>query len=113
MRRYVGKSAATGAILLSLTAFALTGCGADSGKSPQAAGGDAETIYKKQCLSCHGDQLQGRIGPSTNLTKVGGKLDREQIVAQISKGGNGMPGFKGKLNETEIGTLADWLAAKK
>lgn len=111
-------------VLLALVcAAALTGCGSGKGQEaggtpadgePTAAsGGNAEALYKKQCISCHGDQLQGRIGPTTNLTKVGGKLSREQIAAQIANGGNGMPGFKGKLNETEIGTLSDWLAAKK
>lgn len=98
-----------------LTAAALAGCGAKDGadKAANASSSGAEALYKKQCLSCHGDQLQGRVGPSTNLTKVGGKLSREQLVAQIANGGSGMPGFKNTLNETEIGTLADWLAAKK
>ncbi|TNJ65837.1 cytochrome c [Paenibacillus hemerocallicola] len=110
-------------VMLLATAV-LTGCGAkngSSGSSPDAgagqtaaaAGGNAEALYKKHCLSCHGDQLQGRVGPGTNLTKVGGKLSREQLVTQIAKGGNGMPGFNNSLDETEIGALADWLSAKK
>ncbi|MEF3306730.1 c-type cytochrome [Paenibacillus sp. GYB003] len=105
-----------------LASAVMAGCGAGggngetktgAGEATAVAGGNAEALYKKQCISCHGDQLQGRIGPGTNLTKVGGKLTREQIATQIEKGGNGMPGFKGSLNEAEIGTLADWLAAKK
>ncbi|PYI50742.1 cytochrome c-551 [Paenibacillus flagellatus] len=88
------------------------GTGTDAGNTTTVAA-DAEKLYKKSCVSCHGDQLEGRIGPSTNLTKVGGKLSRDQIATQIANGGNGMPGFKGKLNEAEIGSLSDWLAAKK
>ncbi|TMV45125.1 cytochrome c [Paenibacillus mesophilus] len=122
MKAQTMKITAVAAALL--MAAILTGCGAKNGssgsqdaagagKAASAPGGSAEALYKKQCLSCHGDQLQGRIGPSTNLTKVGGKLSRDQLVTQIAKGGNGMPGFKGTLNDTEIGTLADWLAEKK
>lgn len=113
----------TVAVML-LASAVLTGCGAKNGSSgsgPDAAAGqtaavagvNAEALYKKHCLSCHGDQLQGRVGPGTNLTKVGGKLSREQLIAQIANGGNGMPGFKNSLDETEIGSLADWLSAKK
>jgi cytochrome c551 len=107
-----------------LASAILAGCGAQNGSSGNSSdtgsgqtaavsGGNAEALYKKHCLSCHGDQLQGRVGPSTNLTKVGGKLSREQLVTQIAKGGNGMPGFKNSLDDTEIGALADWLSAKK
>lgn len=98
-------------------AAALSGCGTKGtgGTETSAAGpgGNAEALYKKSCISCHGDQLQGRIGPGTDLTKVGGKKSRDEIVTQIAKGGNGMPGFSSSLSETDIGTLADWLAAKK
>jgi len=90
-------------------AVMLTGCGSSSSE----AGGTAEALYKKKCLSCHGEKLEGRIGPPTDLTKVGAKLTRDQIAEQIAKGGRGMPGFSGSLNETEIGTLADWLVEKK
>lgn len=98
----------------------LAGCGGKGGESSganpdttSAAAGSPEAIYKKQCVSCHGNQLEGRIGPKTNLTQVGARLNRDQIAAQIADGGNGMPGFKKSLSEAEIGALADWLAAKK
>lgn len=121
MNRRTGKTTLAAAALL-IAAAALAGCGAKNGdtgaagKAPattETAAGSAEALYKQRCLSCHGDQLQGRIGPTTNLTQIGGKLSREQIAKQIENGGSGMPGFKNTLNETEIGTLADWLAAKK
>lgn len=106
------RSGSTGMAMMAamLTAAALSaGCGAKSA----SGGSGAEALYKKQCLSCHGDKLQGRVGPNTNLTKVGDKLSREQIAAQIANGSDNMPGFKNSLSETDIGTLADWLATKK
>ncbi|MFK7691507.1 c-type cytochrome [Paenibacillus sp. HJGM_3] len=96
----------------------LSGCGAKSGGSEEAAGkpellaaasADTQAIYKKRCMSCHGDGLQGRIGPKTDLTQVGGRLTAEQIEAQIRKGGNGMPAFQ-DLKAEEIAALRDWLA---
>mgnify|MGYP000933082552 CR=1 FL=1 len=71
----------------------------------------AQAVYKSNCLSCHGDQLQGQIGP--NLTKVGSSMSEDQIRKQIENGGGGMPGFKGTLSDDQIGTLTAWLAAMK
>jgi cytochrome c551 len=109
--------------LLALVAVAsLAACGGkgDSaaqpeGAQPAAALDDsrAAVIYKNNCSSCHGMNLEGRIGPQTNLQKIGGKLTKEQIAGQIANGGKNMIAFKGKLKEEEIDILAEWLAAKK
>ncbi|KRF42927.1 c-type cytochrome [Paenibacillus sp. Soil787] len=72
---------------------------------------EAATIFKQNCIACHGVELEGRmIGP--NLQKVGARLSKEKIINQITNG-NTMPPFKDKLNKQEIETLANWLAAKK
>lgn len=110
-------------------AIALSACGSkgDSSPSPSAsssAGGSAspsasaataaangESIYKANCVSCHGADLSGKLGP--NLQKVGAKLDKDKIVAKIQNGGGGMPGFKSKMKDDEIQALGDWLASKK
>ncbi|MGO4500242.1 cytochrome c [Paenibacillus sp. 2RAB27] len=87
--------------------------GSTSTSSPSASvsASNAETLYKGNCMSCHGGELQGKIGPS--LVKVGGKLSEEQLDAKIQNGGGGMPGFKSKLKEPDVQALAEWLAAKK
>ncbi|TVY10861.1 cytochrome c [Paenibacillus cremeus] len=74
---------------------------------------NAESIVKANCISCHGDTLDGRGAANKNLQKVGAKLSKDQIANQINNGGNGMPGFKGKLKPEEVTAVADWLAAKK
>ncbi|MCS7458940.1 cytochrome c [Paenibacillus doosanensis] len=88
---------------------------APSGGTTAGGGGtaavDADALYKQNCIACHGGNLEGKTGP--NLTKVGGKLSKDQIAAKIGAGGGGMPAFKTQLKDTEIQGLADWLAAKK
>ena len=107
--------------------IALTACGggksaspspsasAPTGASPSPAAtttaANAESIYKQNCVSCHGADLSGKMGP--NLQKVGGKLDKDKIAAKIQNGGGGMPSYKGKLKDDEIQALGDWLSAKK
>lgn len=106
MRRRVGQAALL--LVLAGAAAAVGGCG-----GPKSGSSDAVALYTQSCLSCHGDKLQGKVGPSTDLRKVGSSLTREQIAAQIANGGEHMPAFGQSLSEAEIGILADWLAAKK
>ncbi|MFC5406072.1 c-type cytochrome [Cohnella soli] len=67
--------------------------------------------YKSNCIACHGDSLQGGMGP--NLTKVGGTMTKEQIFKQIAKGGGGMPSFEQKLTKEQIVDVTNWLSAMK
>jgi cytochrome c551 len=76
-----------------------------------AATGDVQAVFKQNCISCHGVNLEGGVGP--NLQKVGTKYSKDQIVGIITNGRGAMPSFKGKISDNEIGALADWLAAKK
>ncbi|MWV47621.1 c-type cytochrome [Paenibacillus sp. HJL G12] len=69
------------------------------------------TIKAQSCISCHGDQLQGGVGP--NLQKIGSQLSAEEIYTIVTKGKGGMPSFKDKLKSEEIANVAQWLAAKK
>lgn len=72
---------------------------------------EAVTIYKKMCISCHGNDLQGRAGP--NLQKVGSKLTEEQIIDVISNGRKGMPQFGKRISAEEIQSLTTWLSENK
>ncbi|ULL19141.1 cytochrome c [Paenibacillus sp. H1-7] len=107
---------------------ALAGCGAPKQGSEPFGGGktaigqaeamagaseQVQSVYKQSCMSCHGNSLEGKVGPSTNLQKVGGRMTKEQIAKQITNGGNGMPGFGGKLKQEDVDALASWLAEKK
>lgn len=109
--------------------MALAACGGNGNKnaaqspspgtaaSPAAGGGtataNAEALYKQNCVACHGANLDGNGAANKNLTKVGAKYTKEQILGIVTNGRNGMPAFKGKLKDEELNALSDWLAAKK
>jgi mono/diheme cytochrome c family protein len=71
----------------------------------------AQALYKQNCISCHGVDLQGGVGP--NLQKVGSKLTLEQTYKLLQNGKGMMPGFKTQLKDEEIANLSRWLAEKK
>ena len=100
----------------------LAGCGGNNGNTANNGGNggnnagngdtvaavDAEAVYKKNCVSCHGADLSGY-----KLSTVGSRLSSEEISTQIKNGGGGMPGYGSRLDATEITALTDWLSAMK
>ncbi|MFC4776180.1 c-type cytochrome [Paenibacillus sp. GCM10023252] len=113
----IGTSTLLLMMFMLLLILLLTGCGgSEGGKPSQLADASSETaaVYKENCISCHGSELQGRIGPATNLTKVGARMSKEELVVQITKGQEDhMPAFEQRLKREEIEALAAWLSAKK
>lgn len=71
----------------------------------------AMKLYKNNCMSCHGNDLSGRVGPG--LQQVGSKMTEEKLIEIITVGANGMPGYEKVLSAEEIGQLAKWLSEKK
>jgi mono/diheme cytochrome c family protein len=71
----------------------------------------AEAVYKQSCITCHGVNLEGGVGPA--LSKVGGSMTETQILHQIQNGGGIMPAFKSTLKAEEVANLAKWLATHK
>jgi cytochrome c551 len=69
----------------------------------------AEALFKNKCAGCHGQNLEGAVGP--NLTAVGSKYSKEQILDILSKGKGSMPG--GLVKGADADTIAAWLADKK
>lgn len=68
-----------------------------------------EDIYKQSCVSCHGDQYQGGVGPS--LKGVGDRLSKDQIADVVTNGRGAMP--PGLVPAEKAGEMADWLAGLK
>jgi len=103
-----------GLILLTLV---LAACGntSSSGGSKQAVlegPEDAVLVYKQRCMQCHGGELEGRMGPETNLQKIGSSLSKEQIIDIIHNGGDRMPAQRG-IDEADVEKVASWLASLK
>ncbi|NBD23764.1 c-type cytochrome [Paenibacillus glycinis] len=116
MPNYSTPSAPRGSarfLLLAVPAVILMLGGCASSSKATVGSADTPQAFKSNCISCHGTDLQGRMGATTNLTKVGKRMTKEQIATQIKQGGGGMPAFSGKLSDAQIEELAAWLSAKK
>ncbi|KKI89223.1 hypothetical protein WQ54_27030 [Bacillus sp. SA1-12] len=81
----------------------------NQGAEGETVAGDAEQIVQQNCISCHGENLEGGAGP--NLTEVGAKYDKDEIKNIIINGRGSMP--KGILNESDADVVASWLSEKK
>lgn len=71
--------------------------------------------YNEKCAMCHGQQLEGKIGP--NLTDnfwLNGKGSRMDLVHTITKGvpAKGMPPWEGMLKAGEIKNVAAYVFSK-
>src|SRR5579863_3934651 len=68
-----------------------------------------QTLYKEQCAGCHGDMLEGKIGPP--LTGADFAADWSNTPDLINKVKNTMPQDKpGKLTAEQAADLAAYIA---
>lgn len=96
----------------SLVLAACSGGGNEAGENKDNGGSTAsaaEQVYKQSCASCHGQNLEGQVGP--NLQKVGSKYSKDEIKQIIEKGRGGMPA--GVIQGEDVDKVAEWLASKK
>ncbi|WP_139892186.1 cytochrome c [Bacillus sp. D386] len=105
---------------IAVVIIALVGCTTHSGteKNETASstpisiandGSEAARIYEQKCSNCHGDTLEGRIGPG--LVSVGEKLSVQEIEAIINDGAPAMPGDL--IAEDDAKKVAEWLSNKQ
>lgn len=74
----------------------------------QAAEPDAEAVTTAKCISCHGDDLKGSMGPTLHGTG----LDAAAVEKILVDGQGGMPG--GILSDDkEIAAVAKYIADLK
>jgi ubiquinol-cytochrome c reductase cytochrome b subunit len=70
-------------------------------------------LQNKQCRNCHAlEGLGGRRGP--DLSGVGARLSREQLIDQISNGtpgGGNMPAYGKQVRPAELTALVDFLVS--
>ena len=86
--------------------------GKDGGAEEQneQASASPEEIYAQSCVSCHGQNYEGAVGPA--LKGVGQKLSVDEIKTIIKDGTTGgMPG--GLVAEDKIDEMAQWLSELK
>jgi cytochrome c6 len=69
-------------------------------------------LFNENCISCH-KQGTNLIIPEKNLKKLileaNGMYNQDAIVYQILNGKNGMPAFGGRINESEIEEIANYV----
>ena len=79
-------------------------------RSPRQLQG-AAVLQVKQCRNCHAlEGLGGQRGP--DLTSIGGRMTRDQLIDQISNGtpgGGNMPAFGKQMTPAEMDALVDFL----
>jgi cytochrome c551 len=69
-----------------------------------------ETMFKNNCATCHGGNLEGGFGPT--LQHVGKNYSKDQILAIIKNGKGSMPS-QSFIPQADQEKLAVWLANKK
>src|SRR5690625_6612645 len=94
------------------SALVLGACGG-GGSSDGDGGGEtsaAEAVYKKNCASCHGQDLSG--GAGDDLTSIGSKYSADEIADIIEHGTGNMQPQK-QVSDDDRKILSEWLADKK
>ncbi len=81
----------------------------DESTSNSTAKVDAEAVTQQKCISCHGNELQGAVGP--DLRKIGSQLSEDQIKDVLKNGKGNMPA--GLVEGDELDAVAKWLSEKK
>ncbi|WP_033543436.1 cytochrome c551 [Planococcus sp. CAU13] len=71
---------------------------------------DAEQIVNQNCISCHGENLEGQ-GNFPALNDVGSRLSEDEILTVILEGKGAMPAKIIEGEEAEA--VAAWLADQK
>ena len=84
-------------------------------KDPQQLMNGA-TVYSSKCAMCHGENLQGKIGPNlTDKSWINGDGTALAISHVVENGSTvkGMPAWRGVLTDKEIISVVSYVVSKK
>jgi quinoprotein glucose dehydrogenase len=69
-----------------------------------------QAIYKDRCSSCHGEKLEGRVGPPLAGDNFIGDWDRQPLSELVNKIKNTMPqGDPGKLTVQQVADIVSYI----
>ena len=77
------------------------------GRPEADAGG--EEIYLQLCSNCHGDQLEGRVGPALGPGSNAATQPDEFLRLTINDGRGRMPSFSSTLSDGQVDRLVNYL----
>tara|TARA_B100000287_G_scaffold141905_2_gene133618 strand:+ start:1062 stop:1352 length:291 start_codon:yes stop_codon:yes gene_type:complete len=69
-----------------------------------------EEVYEARCSSCHGANLEGRVGPSIDSNSASASMPDAYWVQTITKGKGSMPAVR--LSETEVQLVIEYIKSK-
>ncbi|MGC7871994.1 c-type cytochrome [Desulfosporosinus sp. SYSU MS00001] len=82
-----------------------------SGASNAATQVSGAALYTTNCAGCHGATGAGTSGPAINTDEW--KNNSAKVQGVIKKGQGTMPSFSGKLNDTQVKAIGDFVASLK
>ena len=101
------------ALALVALSIMLVACGnaAEDGDDAPIPTPDGSAVFAANCASCHGDDGSGGSrGPAIRPNDK----SQDELLAIIADGieGTRMPAYRGRISQTEIGTVIDYLREK-
>lgn len=100
-------------LVLGLLALVASACGGDSVHSDVTAARDAASVsvgadvFAAHCADCHGDSLEGGIGPALVDAELG--HPDSDFVEFVTDGKGDMDGFRDELSSDEILSVVDFV----
>ena len=72
-----------------------------------------EIVYKTNCVSCHGDKGEGKVGPNLCDDTWKNVKSIEDIAAVVGAGANNqaMPAWKNRLHPNELVLVSSYIAS--
>jgi mono/diheme cytochrome c family protein len=102
--RSIAFPAMTRLLLAALVFGTLSAC---VGRPPDDATG--EEIYLQLCANCHGDSLQGAVGPSLGAGSDAANQPDEFLKVTITEGRGRMPSFQSSLSSDQVDRLVSFI----
>jgi len=87
---------------------------AGSGHKVEAYVAAGKRLYGTLCVSCHGENAKGGVGPDLTISKYKYGKSRLDIAKSIAEGRpDGMPSFSSQINAEQVESLVEYLLTLK
>ena len=88
--------------------LAMTACG-----GPPAADATGQQIYQELCSNCHGEDLEGAVGPAIGAGSNTAEQADDFLVLTITKGRGRMPSFDSTLTDDQIARVVEYVRERQ